>query len=228
MTEQTPEMIELESIVRQMEAEPDPDMETIADLHVRIEELKATAYSGGAPGGLEHFEDLAASQSYVDPDGQGQQMGAAVTPEPAIPKQPEQPAQPEQKEQKDEFDEGMRKLMKYLIETVVVKAYNSATFTGKNKLPKIVTAAMKSGGPNPLGRISFNVKRGFDKAFDALNYSAREKNIIIYHLVLGLEDNIYMVEHQDPGAARILKSMIAKEHLPGALYDRLDKKGAFS
>ncbi len=116
----------------------------------------------------------------------------------------------------------------FLVENVVVKAYNSVTFKGKKKLPSIVKAAKKGGGPSPLGRLSFNMKRGFEQAFSKINFSEEDRNAIIFHLVLDLDENIYEVEHQDTGAARILKSLIAQEHLPPKLYKKLDAKGAFN
>ena len=89
-------------------------------------------------------------------------------------------------------------------------------------------AAASSGGPNPLNRLNYSLKRGFDNATKSLNYSEEDWHTIIYHMVLGMDDYVYSIEHQDQGAARILKSLVAREYLPSALYSKLDKKGAFN
>ena len=235
---------ELEAILRDIEGAENPDFETIADIQAQIDELKAEAGGtsseggGGGPVELDTFDNWAseASGRYADPDayGDGQSFNAAETepaPEaaaaeaaPGLETTPVQSAP----EGDEGLSEDMQKVMMFLVENVVVKAYNSVTFKGKKKLPAIVNAAQKSGGPSPLGKLSFNIKRGLEQAFGKINYSDQERHAIIFHLVLGLDENIYAIEHQDAGAARILKSIIAQNHLPSKLYKKLDAKGAFN
>ncbi len=229
---------ELEAILRELEAAEHPDFETIADVQAQIDEIKAeggeTSSEGGEGGqvDLDTFDNWAseASERYADPDSYGEGQRFNVENEPAAAEAPGLETSPAAAApQSDEgLSEDMRKVMMFLVENVVVKAYNSVTFKGKKKLPSIVNAAAKGGGPNPLGRLSFNMKRGFEQAFGKINYSEQDKNAILFHLVLDLDDNIYEVEHQDVGAARILKSLIAQEHLPSNLYKKLDAKGAFN
>lgn len=234
----SPESLEdIKARIKKLEASEHPDFAAIAELHERIDALSANAgdYDKGSAMELDTFDEWASesSERYDDPDayGQGQSFNSAET-EPAAVVPPSQPKVETNvaNEQADNngLSDDMQKVMVYLVKSVVTKAYESATFRGKKKLPEIVKAAAKSGGPSPLGKISFNVKRGFEKAFGQLNYSEAEKHQIIYHLVLELEDNIYDIEHQDIGASRILKSIIAQEHLPGKLYKKLDSKGAFN
>ncbi len=232
---------ELEAILRDLEADEHPDFETIADVQAQIDELKASAGVSSSEGvqegqvELDTFDNWAsdASERYADPDsyGQGQRFNAESEPAPAQQQEAAPGLESAPVEAPPAMDDGlseeMRKVMLFLVENVVVKAYNSVTFKGKKKLPAIVKAAAKGEGPSPLGRLSFNIKRGFEQAFGKINFSEEERNAIIFHLVLGLDENIYAVEHQDTGASRILKSLIAQDHLPSKLYKKLDAKGAF-
>jgi hypothetical protein len=230
---------ELEARLKELEASQNPDFGAIAELHDRIEAMKAQGggggeagsdYSGSSPGGLEQFDDWAADagKRYEDPSsyGEGQRLNAGETPaaEPA----PKAPPQEAPAQDKDGLTEDMEKVMKYIIDNVVIKSYEATTLKGKKKLPQLVKAAASGGGPNPLDRLNYSLKRGFDKVIQSLNYSEEEWQSIIYQLVLGLDDYVYSIEHQDQGAARILKSLIAREYLSSELYTRLDKKGAFN
>lgn len=218
---------ELKAKLRQLEASEHPDFAAIAEIHDRIDALKAgsggdasgSGYSGESPGGLEQFDDWAAEagKRYEDPSayGEGQQLQTASV-----------GTAPEQK--KSGLTEDMEKVMKYMIDNVVIKAYEATTLKGKKKLPQLVKAAASGGGPNPLDRLNYSLKRGIEKIISSLNYSEKDWHTIIYHMVLRMDDYVYSIEHQDQGAARIIKSLVAREFLPSALYNKLDKKGAFN
>ncbi len=250
MSEASEHIKELEDILKDLEAAEHPDFETIADVQTQIDELKASAGVSSESGEsgesaesaesgkveLDSFDDWASESSgrYEDSDSYGDlqsfNSGQSPSDEPA-------PPAPAPKIETASFNEPqgsgglsdeMDKVMCFLIESVVVKSYQAVTFKGKKKLTALVKAAIKSGGPSPVGRLSFNIKRWIDKAFGQLNYSPDDKNQIIFHLVLSLDDKIYAIEHRDVGASRILKSLIAKEHLPGELYKKLDAKGTFN
>ena len=242
MPEPIEQIKELEAILKELEASEHPDFETISDVQTQIDALRAgggvgSGDSGGeSPIELDTFDDWAeqSSSRYADPDqyakdGEPQNFNSGVTPAgaEAEPAQKLETAPLTEPQGASGLSDEMEKVMNFLIENVVVKTYHAVTFKGKKKLPALVKAAAKSGGPGPVDRLSFSVKRGFEKAFGQLNYSASEKNQIIFELVLSLDDKIYAIEHRDVGASRILKSLIAKDHLPGELYKKLDKKGAF-
>ncbi len=242
-SDQSEQIKELEAILSELESAPNPDLETIADVQTQIDELKAAGGgdSGDSPLKLDTFDDWASqsSERYADPgqdaqDGEPQNFNAGITPEAEAPPAEEEPAQKlettplSEPQSTSGLSDEMAKVMDFLVENVVIKTYHAVTFKGKKKLPGLVKAAAKSSGPGPVDRLTFSIKRGFDKAFGQLNYSDDDKNQIIFHLVLSLDDKMYAIEHRDVGASRILKSLIAQEHLPGELYKKLDKKGAFN
>ncbi len=233
MPESSEKIQALEAKLRELESAQNPDFAGITELHSKIDALKSAdgGYSGQSPMELDTFDDWASqsSERYAAPDqvGQdGQNFNAEASQEGPAPKLETAPLNEPQGT--TGLSDEMEKVMDFLIENVVVKTYHAVTFKGKKKLPALVKAAAKSGGPGPVDRLSFSVKRGFEKAFGQLNYSDEEKNRIIFQLVLSLDDKIYAIEHRDVGASRILKSLIAQNHLPGELYKKLDKKGAFN